>query len=287
MRDFSDDTQMLCLNTATLGHNVEKHGAGWTPEQVVDACAEKGFGGIVFWTRELNKDAHTIGNYARSAGLATPGLCRSPFLIGPLAASRRSDAIKSFRQSIELCSELGADALTVCVGGVADSSNDLRSSLNQVSDILGNTIDFAQQAGVKLALEPMHPVYAGNRSCLVTVRDTIDLIAGLDNHPIFGLALDVYHIWWDLTLHSELQRVKPNQILSFHLCDWLADTQDVLLDRGMMGDGVANLRNIRQAVENAGYSGFCEVEVFSANHWWKQAPEKVLAECVSRFKAYC
>ena len=286
MRDFSSDTTALGLNTATLGHNVDNHGAGWSPERVVDACVEHGFGAIVFWTRELGKNARQIGQYARAAGLATPALCRSPFLVGPLTPGDRSVTVDAFKKSIEICSALEADSLTVCVGGVVDEASDMRSSLNTVQQILSDAADFASQCNVKLALEPMHPVYAGNRSCLVTVRDSIDMIYELDN-PVFGLAVDVYHVWWDLKLASELQRLNGDQILSFHLCDWLADTQDVLLDRGMMGDGVANLKEIRSAVEDAGYNGYCEVEIFSANHWWQRPPDEVLSECVSRFKTVC
>lgn len=286
MRDFSSDTSALALNTATLGHNLDHHGAGWTPEQVVDACASLGYGAIVFWTRELGVKAQQIGDYTRAAGLATPALCRSPFLVGPLTPGNRATTEDAFKESIELCSALQAESLTICVGGVADENSDIRASLLQVQDILHSTADFARQCGVKLALEPMHPVYAGNRSCLVTVRDTIDMIEALDD-PVFGLAVDVYHVWWDLSLAAELQRLNAQQILSFHLCDWLADTRDVLLDRGMMGDGVANIREIRAAVEAAGYNGFCEIEIFSANHWWKQPPNTVLTECVTRYKTVC
>jgi sugar phosphate isomerase/epimerase len=107
---------------------------------------------------------------------------------------------------------------------------------------------------------------------------------GADN---VGIAVDVYHVWWDTSLAAELKRAGPGRIFGYHVCDWLAETRDVLLDRGMMGDGVADLKAIRAAVEAAGYDGPCEVEIFSANHWWKRDPGEVLDTCVERYRTVC
>ncbi len=135
-------------------------------------------------------------------------------------------------------------------------------------------------------LEPLHSVYAGNRSCRVTTRDAVDICLALD-HPNLGIALDVYHVWWDLTSGQELARLDPAKILGFHLCDWLADATDVLLDRGMMGDGVSDLKDLRPTVENARYSGPGEVEIFSASNWWKRDPNEVLDTVLMRFRILC
>ena len=118
------------------------------------------------------------------------------------------------------------------------------------------------------------------------MRDAVDICNRIGD-PIVTIAVDVYHVWWDTTLESELERLGGDRIAGYHLCDWLADTQDVLLDRGMMGDGVADLKRLRAAVENAGYSGLCEVEIFSANDWWKRPPEEVLDTLVERFRTVC
>jgi sugar phosphate isomerase/epimerase len=118
------------------------------------------------------------------------------------------------------------------------------------------------------------------------MRDAVDLCIAI-GAPNVGVAVDVYHVWWDGTLAGELLRAGPKRIFGYHLCDWLAQTRDVLLDRGMMGDGVADLKAIRAAVEAAGYRGACEVEVFSAENWWKRDPGEVLDACVERFRAVC
>lgn len=285
MRDFTTDHSALALNTATLGHNLDGHGAGWSTEAVIDACAERGFGGIAFWRREI-RDPIRMGERVRAAGMQVIGLCRTPFLVGPLAPPSRQAVIDDFKSAIDLAAGLGAAVLTVVVGGVAVGTRSLQDSLDQVCDIMGEMAPIAAAAGVKLGLEPLHPVYGGNRSCLMSVRDAVDMCEAI-NHPAVGVAIDVYHVWWDLTLAAELKRAGSERIFGFHLCDWLADTTDVLLDRGMMGDGVADLRRLRSAVEDAGYRGLCEVEIFSANDWWQRDPGDVLDVCVRRFREVC
>lgn len=286
MRDFSNDHSSLALNTATLGHNIDGHGAGWPVERVIDACAERRLGGIVFWRREIGADAVRIGNRVRSAGLEVVGLCRTPYLTGPMALPGRQAIMDDFRASIDMAAALGAPVLTIVTGGVEPGTKGVSESLKLVADRVGEAAPHAAANGVRLALEPLHPVYGGDRSCLVTLRDAVDLCMriGADN---VGIAVDVYHVWWDTSLASELQRAGPGRIFGYHICDWLADTRDVLLDRGMMGDGVADLKTIRSAVEAAGYDGPCEVEIFSANYWWKRDPGEVLDMCVERFRTVC
>ncbi|MEW9309362.1 sugar phosphate isomerase/epimerase family protein [Labrys neptuniae] len=286
MRDFSTDHSALALNTATLGHNLDGHGAGWSVERVIDACAERGFGGIVFWRREIGDRAIEIGNRARQVGLEVAGLCRSPFLVGPMAPRPLSALRDDFRASIDMAAGLGTSILTIVVGGVEPDSLGVEESLKRVAERVAEAAPYAAQRGVRLALEPLNPVYAGNRSCLVTVRDAVDLCEVIGEANV-GIAVDVYHVWWDTSLARELQRAGKERILGYHLCDWLAETRDVLLDRGMMGDGVADLRSLRAAVEEAGYRGLCEVEIFSAGNWWKRDPAEVLDTCVERFRSVC
>ena len=262
MRDFSTDTAALALNTATLGHNLDGQGAGWPVERVIDACAPRGFGGIVFWRREIGHRAVEIGNRVRAAGMQVAGLCRVPFLVGPLALPTRAAIMDDFKAAIDMAAALQAPVLTIVTGGVEPRTKGVGESLKLVTDRVADAAPYAAQAGVKLALEPLNPVYGGNRSCLTTLRDALDICDAI-NAPNLGVAVDVYHVWWDTALPAQLLRAGP-RILGYHLCDWLADTTDVLLDRGMMGDGVADLPALRQSVEAAGYAGFCEVEVFSA-----------------------
>lgn len=285
MRDFSRDMSALALNTATLGHNVEGAGAGWSPERTIDACAERGYGGIVFWRREIGSRAAGIAAHARAAGLMVAGLCRAPFLVGPLAPRGRQAVMDDFHASIDMAAELGAPILTIVTGGVEPGTRGVAESLRLVADRVAEAAPYAAERDVRLALEPLNPVYGGNRSCLTTLRDALDICDALDA-PNVGVAVDVYHVWWDTDLPRQLARAR-GRILGHHLCDWLADTSDVLLDRGMMGDGVADLKTIRSAVEAAGYQGLCEVEIFSAGNWWKRDPAEVLDTIVTRFRSVC
>lgn len=285
MRDFSQDHRALALNTATLGHNIDGKGAGWSPERVIDACAERGFGGIVFWRREIGTRAFEIGTRARLAGLEVAGLCRTPFLVGPMAPKGRAAVMDDVFAAIDMAAALQAKVLTIVVGGVEPGTKGVSESLKLVTDRVAEAATYAAARDVRLALEPLNPVYGGNRSCLTTTRDALDICDAI-GAPNLGVAIDVYHVWWDTDLPRQLLRA-GGRIFGYHLCDWLADTQDVLLDRGMMGDGVADLKALRQAVEGAGYRGSCEVEIFSAANWWLRDPAVVLDVMVQRFRTVC
>ncbi len=285
MRDFSQDISALALNTATLGHNVEGAGAGWSPERTIDACAARGYGGIVFWRREIGANAARIAAHTRAAGLTVAGLCRTPFLVGPLAPQGRQAVMDDLHASIDMAAELGAPVLTIVTGGVEPGTRGVTESLRIVTDRVAEAVPYAAARGVNLALEPLNPVYGGNRSCLTTLRDALDICDAI-GAPNLGVAVDVYHVWWDTDLPRQLARA-GERIFGYHLCDWLADTADVLLDRGMIGDGVADLKAIRAGVEEAGYNGFCEVEIFSANVWWKRDPADVLDIIAERFRTIC
>ena len=285
MRDFTGDHSALALNTATLGHNLDGHGAGWSPERLIDACAERGMAGIVFWRREIGRRAAAIGDRVRAAGMEVVGLCRAPYLVGPLAPPARTARRDDFRASIDMAAELGARLLTVVTGGIEPGTTGPMESQKIVAERVAEGVDHAAARGVTLALEPLNPLYGGDRTCLMTVRDALR-VCGMVDAPNVGIAVDVYHVWWDTTL-AESCAAARGRIVGYHLCDWLADTRDMLLDRGMMGDGVADLRAIRGAVESAGYSGACEVEVFSAENWWKRSPDEVLDTVVDRFRTVC
>lgn len=285
MRDFTNDHSSLALNTATLGHNLDGKGAGWSAERVIDACAERGLGGIVFWRREIGARAVEIGNRVRTAGLEVVGLCRTPFLVGPMAPKGRAAVMDDLFASIDMAANLQAKVLTIVVGGVEPGTKGVTESLKLVTDRVAEAAPYAAARGVHLALEPLNPVYGGNRSCLTTTRDALDICDAI-TAPNLGVAIDVYHVWWDTDLPRQLLRA-GGRIYGYHLCDWLADTQDVLLDRGMMGDGVADLRALRSAVEAAGYQGACEVEIFSAANWWKRDPAEVLDVMLQRFRSVC
>ena len=282
LRDFTDDLSALALNTATLGHNLEGCGAGWSVEQVIDACAERGFGGLVFWRREIGMRAQAIGKRVRASGMRVVGLCRTPYITGPGAPVTLDEA----RESVDMAAALGTDVLTIVTGGTERGTKGVEESQKLLAERVAILAEYAAKCGVHLALEPLNPMFGGNRTCLFTVAEAIRICDQVGAHNV-GVAVDVYHVWWDTSLSKTLTAGGSHRILGYHLCDWLAETTDMLLDRGMMGDGVANLKKIRRAVEGAGYEGACEVEVFSAGNWWQRDPAEVLDTIVERFRTQC
>lgn len=282
MRDFTNDHSALALNTASLGHNLDGAGAGWSPERLIDACAARGYGGIVFWRREIGPRAVEIGNRVRAAGMQVVGLCRTPYLVGSEAPRCDDD----LRASIDMAADLGAAVLTIVTGGTEPGTKGVIETQNRLTERVAAAAPIAAAAGVSLALEPLNPMFGGNRTCIFTVADAL-AVADRVAAPNVGIAVDVYHVWWDRTLRESLAAAK-GRVLGYHLCDWLENTRHMLLDRGMMGDGVADLHGIRASVEDvAGYTGLCEVEIFSAENWWRRDPSEVLDVIVDRFRRCC
>jgi sugar phosphate isomerase/epimerase len=171
-------------------------------------------------------------------------------------------------------------------GGLPKGSKDLAGAHEQVRDGLAALLPHARDAGVPLAIEPLHPMYAADRACVNTLAHANDLCDELGEGV--GVAVDVYHVWWDPDLARQNARAgKAKKILAYHVCDWLVPTTDLMLDRGMMGDGVIDLKRIRAAIEQAGFNGAQEVEIFSASNWWKRPGKEVLAICADRFRTVC
>jgi sugar phosphate isomerase/epimerase len=249
---------------------------------VIDACAARGLGGIVFWRRELGTRAHAIGEHVRASGMKVVGLCRTPYLVGCEVPAKLDDEA---RASVDMAAELGAPVLTIVTGGTEPDTKGLQETHKRLTERVADLAAYAQTRNVALALEPLNPMFGGNRTCIFTVEDALHICNAV-NQPNVGIAVDVYHVWWDTRLAQSLAAAR-GKILGYHLCDWLENTSHMLLDRGMMGDGVADLKAIRQAVENAGYQGFCEVEIFSAENWWKRDPAEVLDVIVERFRRTC
>jgi Sugar phosphate isomerases/epimerases len=147
-------------------------------------------------------------------------------------------------------------------------------------------MDCARDAKMPLAIEPLHPAYAADRACVNTTQQALDLCDALDPRRtgLLGVALDVYHIWWDPELLPQIERAGKDRLLAFHVCDWLVPTKDILNDRGMMGDGVIELRSIRSAVEAQGFAGYSEIEIFSSD-WWEKPMDEVLRTCIERHRS--
>jgi len=271
------------INTATLGHRLPL-------DQTLDLIARAGFGHVAPWRRDLQgQDLRQVRRQLRDCGLKVNAYCRSTYLP---AASREAfaAAVADNRRALEEAAELQAACFIMVVGGLPEGSRDLPDARQQVTEGIGLLLEDARRHGVALALEPLHPMYAADRSCLSTLEQALDLCEVLEpgGYRHLGVAIDAYHCWWDPKLAEQVQRAGQQQrILGLHLSDWLVPTRDLLLDRGMMGDGVIDLRGLRHSVEAAGYQGAIEVEIFSRDHWWQCAPEEVLRTCAERLQRCC
>ena len=274
MRDFSGDTALLSLNTATVR-------AQWTLEQCIDGCARHGIGGIAPWRDKLDAcGADRAARLIREAGLRVSGLCRGGMFPAATRAGRQA-ALEDNRKAIDDAATIGAECLILVVGGLPEGSKDIAGARMQVRDGIAALLDHSRAAGVPLAIEPLHPMYAADRACVNTLKQANDLCDASGDGV--GVAVDVYHVWWDPDLEAEIARAgAAGRILGFHVCDWLVPTTDLLLDRGMMGDGVIDIPKIRGWVEAAGYGGASEVEIFSQNDWWRRDADEVLATCIER-----
>jgi len=215
----------------------------------------------------LDTPEATLKDMARLAadeGIEIVSLCRGGFFPATDAAARQR-AIDDNLKAIDEAEALDAPLIVLVCG--ADPGQPLAESRQQIVDGIGAVLDRAGQAGVKLAIEPLHPMYADTRSAVNTLRQANEMCEQLDS-PLVGVAVDVYHLWWDPDLQSEIQRSgRADRIFAFHVCDWRSPTEDLLNDRGLMGEGCINVPQIRGWVEENGFNGFIEVEIFSNRYW--------------------
>jgi sugar phosphate isomerase/epimerase len=271
MRDLSHDRALLSINSITV--------KAWSLPQLIEGCARAGISAISPWRDIVQAcGAERAGALIRAHGLTVTGLCRGGLFTAADAAGRRA-ALDDNRRAVDEAATIGARCLVLVVGGLPKGSRDLPGARAQVRDAIAALMPHARQAGVPLAIEPLHPMLAADRACVNTLAQVNDLCDELGEDV--GVAVDVYHLWWDPALAREIARA-GRRILAFHVNDWLVPTSDLLLDRGMMGDGVIDLRAIRAMVEAAGYSGHCEVEILSAGNWWKRDADEVLRICIER-----
>ena len=278
------DPSLLSINTATVR-------AQWPLPDTIAALARHGIRGISPWRDQvaaagLDDTARRI----RDAGLTVTGLCRGGMFPAPDREGRRA-AHDDNRRAVDEALTLGAQCLVLVVGGLPKDrggqivSRDLAGAREMVRDGLGSLYEYAHGAGMRLAIEPLHPMYAADRACVNTMAQANALCDELapDGTDGLGLAVDVYHVWWDPLLRAEIIRAgERNRLFAYHICDWLVPTRDLLNDRGMMGDGVIDLPLIRGWMDAAGYRGMHEVEIFSAQDWWKRDGDEVLLTCRRR-----
>jgi sugar phosphate isomerase/epimerase len=286
------DPALLSLNTATVRQQ-------WSLSEIIAGCVRHRIRGISPWRDQvaqlgLKETARRI----RDAGLSVTGLCRGGMFPAVDSKLRRA-ALDDNRRAVDEALTLEAACLVLVVGGLPKdpdgkiASKDLIGAREMVRDGIGELLDYARSGGMPLAIEPLHPMYAADRACVNTLaqaNDLCDELAGHNKGGGLGVAVDIYHTWWDPQLKVQIERAanaSPSRLLAFHLCDWLVPTTDLLLDRGMMGDGVIDIPRIRSWMEACGYRGMHEVEIFSATNWWKRDPDEVLITCKLRHEIAC
>jgi sugar phosphate isomerase/epimerase len=253
----------------------------WTLEQAIEGCARAGIRAIAPWRDVLQAcGVERAASLLRKHEMTVTCLCRGGMFPAADAAGRRA-ALDDNRRAVDEAAGIGARCLVLVVGGLPKGSRDIAGAREQVREGLAALLPYARAANMPLAIEPLHPMYAADRACVNTMQHANDLCEELGEGV--GVAVDIYHVWWDPALAREIARA-AGRILTYHVCDWLVPTTDLLLDRGMMGDGVVDLRGIRGMVEAAGYDGHCDVEIFSVNNWWKRDPHEVLQVCIERHR---
>ena len=267
------DLSQLCIHTITT--------RPWSIEEAAKNYSVEGVKGITVWRDALaNRDIKQTGQLLRDHGLEIVSLCRGGFFPNK-EKEKRKLAIEDNLKAIEEASELGTQLIVLVCG--ADPAQSLEDSRKQIEEGIQTILPQAKAAGVKLAIEPLHPMYADTRSAINTLAQANDMAEQI-NSPYVGVAVDVYHLWWDPNLEQEIKRCGDNdQLLAFHICDWNSPTVDILLDRGLMGDGCIPVNKIRSWVEATGFDGFFEVEIFS-NKYWQQDQSQFLKKVIKAYK---
>ena len=284
MRDLSAGPELLSLNTATVRKQADLLG-------IVEACARHGIAAVSPWRDQvaavgLERAARAI----RDAGLKLSGYCRGGLF--PASGEHLAAARDDNRRAVDEAAALGAPCLILVAGGLpqfarpgSTPSKDLVGARKMIEDGIAELLVYARQARLPLAIEPLHPMYAADRAAVNTLAQALDIADRLDpGGGALGVAVDVYHLWWDPDLYAGIARAGRERVLAYHVSDWLVPTKDMLNDRGMMGDGVIELQRIRRAVEDAGFNGFIEAEVFS-DYWWAQPIDRVLSTCIERYRS--
>jgi sugar phosphate isomerase/epimerase len=284
MRDFSQDHRWLSLNTATLRKQGDL-------AAIIEACVRHDIRAIDPWRDQVAAiGVDRAVKLVRDAGLELSGYCRGGMF--PADEAHRTAMRDDNRRAVDEAKALGAPCLVLVVGGLpqysrpgSKLSKDIAAARAQVEDGIAELLDYAKAVQMPLAIEPLHPAYAADRACVNTTAQALDICDRLDpgRSGQLGVALDVYHVWWDPALMAQIQRAGKERMLAFHVCDWLVPTKDILNDRGMMGDGVIDIASIRGAVEAVGFVGYSEIEIFS-HDVWEQPMDEVIATCIARHK---
>lgn len=271
--NVANEMRLLSLNQATI--------QSWSARDAIEGCARHGVGYVGLWrdkVQEAGLDA--TRRLLDETGVRVSSLCRGGFF--PAATgTERAERIDDNRRAIDEAAALGTDLVVLVCGGVVD--RDLPGSRQMVADGIAALIPYAAERGVRLGIEPLHPVFAGDRSVIASLGEAAALAERLVS-PTVGVVVDVYHVWWDERVH-ELMRGLGERFFAFHVNDWLAPPPDVLLGRGMMGDGVIDLRALHATALDSGYRGPVEVEIFNSDIWSRPGDE-VMTLMLERYRAH-
>lgn len=269
----------ISLNLATTRQQ-------WGFAEAVDGCLRAGITAISPWRDQVAAiGLDEAARIVKANGLQVTGLCRGGMFPAETPAGRQANIDDNLR-AIDEAAALNADCLVLVVGGLPGASKDIAGARQMVSDGIAAMLPHARASGVNIAIEPLHPMYAADRACVNTIDQALDICETLGE--TVGVAIDVYHVWWDPNLAAAIARAgRMKRIFAHHICDWLVPTKDMLLDRGMMGDGVIDLPGLRKMIEEAGFFGPQEVEIFSQDNWWKRPGDEVLATIKERVATVC
>jgi sugar phosphate isomerase/epimerase len=263
----------LSLNQMTLG--------GSTLPEAVDACVHAGIESIGLWREKVAETGLAEAKkHVQAAGLTVSSLCRGGFFSAGSERDRRRRFTDN-RRAIDEAVELGAPVLVLVCGGLADRS--LAESRSAVEDGVAMLIPHAEQAGVQLGVEPLHPMFCADRSVISTLQHANDLVERIQSEYV-GVVVDAYHLWWEPGIEREIARA-GSSIVGFHVADWIVPIPDVLMGRGLIGDGCIDLRSLRRAVDAAGYAGAIEVEIFNETSW-RLDPQEAAHDVRRRFEEF-
>lgn len=267
------DLSRLCVHTITT--------KPWAIEDAAKHFSASGVSGITVWRDTLEgRNIRQTGAMLRDSGLQIVSLCRGGFF-PKTDKTKREAAISDNRTAIDEAAELGTTMVVLVCG--AEPRQSLEDSRKQIQEGIAELLPYAAAAGVKLAIEPLHPMYADTRSAINSLGQANDMAEAL-NSPWAGVAVDVYHLWWDPSLEREIKRCgEHGNLMAFHVCDWNVPTTDMLNDRGLMGEGCIPVRAIRRWVEDAGFNGFNEVEIFS-HKYWKEDQSEFLKKIIQAYR---
>ena len=239
----------------------------WSISECIEGYAKRGIGGISIWRETVKgEDLKKVKAQIADAGLKSISLVRGGFFTG-LSSQSREEALAENREALKEAAALGLDSIVLVCGATVGQTP--RENYDQILQGVAALTDEAEGLGVKLLIEPLHPLYAGDRSGICSLAMANKICDELD-HSNVGIAFDVYHVWWELDLEEQIQyAAKKGRLDTYHICDFKPDQNDILLDRGIMGEGCVQLAIIDKWMKNAGFNGMREVEIFSA-HWWQQ-----------------